>query len=82
MPRHNFNHVPVPAGSLFKAQIDHLDVINKNMDHTTSNLINPSLLAVSIANKDTMHCIKKSHDHQDLKNAIVKEVKDPTNHIS
>ena len=66
--------------SLFKAQMDHLETINKNLDDNTSNLIDPRLFAASIADKDTMQYgnTMKAEDCEDFKKAMVKEVTDLT----
>lgn len=70
----------IGAFSLFKAKFDYLDAINKNIDNATSNLIDPRLFAVLIADKDTMHYgdTMKAEDSDELKKAMCKEVEDLT----
>ena len=66
--------------SLFRAHFDHINAINKLQDGT-NNLVDPRLLAASMANKDTMHYGKamKAPDVKDFICAMEKEVTDLKN---
>ena len=66
--------------SLFKANMDHLQEINRNFDDMMSNLVDPRLYAASIADKDTLHYREamEAEDREDFKKAMVKEVDDLT----
>ena len=57
-----------------------MEAINQNTDDATSNLVDPRLLAASMADQDTMHYgdAMKAHDQQEFRKAMVKEVEDLT----
>ncbi len=66
--------------SLFKANMDHLQEINRIFDDMTSNLIDPRLYAASFVNKDTLHIrdVMKAEDQQDFQKTMMKEDDDLT----
>ena len=63
--------------SLFRAHFDHMNAVNSLLDGT-NNLVDPRLLAASMADKDTMHYgeAMKAPDVADFIRAMEKEVTD------
>ena len=64
--------------SIFKATMDHMDLISRNIDDNSINLADPRLLAADISEKDNLHLgeAMKADDREDFLKAMEKEVHD------
>ena len=64
--------------SIFKATMNHMDLISRNIDNNSINLADPRLLAADISEKDNLHLgeAMKADDREDFLKAMEKEVHD------
>ena len=68
------------TASLFKAEINYLDLLDKNIDDGSSNLMDPRLLLATDSNNDNLHYggAMAAPDKQDFLLAMKKEISDLT----
>ena len=54
--------------SIFKATMDHMDLISRNSDEGYINLEDPIILAAETSQKDNLHLVKaiKADDREDF----------------
>ena len=63
--------------SIFKATMDHMDMISRNSDDGSNNLADLRIIALETSQKDILHLGKsmKSDDCEDFMKATEKEIK-------
>ncbi len=68
------------SASLLKAEINYLDLLNKNIDDESSNLMDPRLLLATDSNNDNLHYggAMAAPDKADFLQAMTKEIQDLT----